>query len=221
MAQYRAKVTIQWEFDGTENHWEAQERAQSLLGDLLGEPTPSHRQFQVQLEVASCKERVENIRLKEYRPEFILKKVRSDGERVPFRVDGKIVEVKMNSQRYWLFRESCTCVSCGLIGTKMILETMPDGSNPHFNLYGLEDGDLILFTKDHIKPKSFGGADSMDNYNVMCAICNQLKASYPLSVDAVRELRVLHRNSRHLSRKELNKLIQERRLLLMDCLNGQ
>lgn len=46
----------------------------------------------------------------------------------------------------------------------------------HMNLYGTKNGQEILFTKDHILPKSKGGTNTMDNYQIMCRICNEKKA---------------------------------------------
>ena len=95
--------------------------------------------------------------------------------------------VNMSSQRYQLFHEKgCTCVKCGLVGTYFALER-PNAVNKkgklytelyHFNLYGLdENGDEVLFTKDHIIPKSKGGKSSIENYQPMCYNCNHEKGN--------------------------------------------
>ena len=65
----------------------------------------------------------------------------------------------MNSQRYFIFRESACCAACGLEGTVMVLEQNPHDRNPHFNLYAVEDGKHVLMTKDHVLPKAFGGEE--------------------------------------------------------------
>ena len=197
-----------------------------MLGSILNKPTPSHREFMSQMSILALantrKEHAQHLTtIRDYPPDEVFSKVRTDDERVPFEVDGNTYYVKMNSQRYFLFRRQRSCASCGLEGTIVSLETMPDGSYPHFNLYGFEDGERILFTKDHIKPKAYGGTDTMDNYAALCAPCNQLKASFDLSYASVAELRELARNKNRWSRKELNRRIQERRLLLQNCLNGQ
>ncbi len=91
-------------------------------------------------------------------------------------------DVDMGSQRYKVFRDDTTCVGCGLIGTHMVLQQKlklnPDENNTraHFNLYAIKDGEWILFTKDHIFPKSKGGGNTLQNYVTMCYDCNQLKA---------------------------------------------
>lgn len=91
--------------------------------------------------------------------------------------------VKMQSHRYTLFKEKgLTCVECGITGTYFGLDMpmnrdgTPTFSRPHFNLYAVnEDGEEVLMTKDHILPKSKGGPNHTDNYQVMCHECNQAK----------------------------------------------
>jgi hypothetical protein len=93
----------------------------------------------------------------------------------------------------------------------MILDMNPGDSSPHFNLYAEEDARLILMTKDHILAKSKGGQDVLENFQTMCAICNNLKGNYDLNLDHCRELRCLHNNQNKLPRKELQSLINKTR----------
>ena len=89
--------------------------------------------------------------------------------------------VKMNSQRYQLFAtKGLTCVKCGITGSFFALERINSTrDNPlrfHFNLYAIDDnGEEVLITKDHIIPKSKGGKNTLNNYQVMCYNCNQEK----------------------------------------------
>jgi hypothetical protein len=95
--------------------------------------------------------------------------------------------IEMNSHRYVLFKRSQTCVCCGLTGTyfakersakknKQTGEWVSTDNKWHFNLYARrEDGTEVLMTKDHIQPKSKGGADEQDNYATMCSPCNGRK----------------------------------------------
>lgn len=96
--------------------------------------------------------------------------------------DGDLV--KMDSQRYFLFKfKGCTCVACGLGGTFFAKEKsygQLDAKYYHFNLYGIKDGKEVLFTKDHIVPRSLGGKDNMTNYQTMCVTCNNEKGNKPL-----------------------------------------
>jgi hypothetical protein len=87
--------------------------------------------------------------------------------------------VKMGSQRYQVFAlRGVTCVTCGLIGEFFGLEKIrnQDGDRYHFNLYGMRDGKEVMLTKDHVIPKSKGGANTLANYQVMCFDCNIEKA---------------------------------------------
>lgn len=101
----------------------------------------------------------------------------------------KIVEqiqghpVKMNSSRYDVFKRSLTCVTCGLVGEVLYIERQPDaakqGSQFHLNLYGTDPktGKEVMLTKDHIKPKSKGGNDHLNNLQTMCGPCNVRKGN--------------------------------------------
>lgn len=90
--------------------------------------------------------------------------------------DGR--RVKLTSDRLRLFfLKGITCCCCGVEGNEFRLESHTT-ETPHLNLYAVqEDGKVILMTKDHIHPKSLGGANHMDNYQTMCQPCNGKKAA--------------------------------------------
>ena len=89
--------------------------------------------------------------------------------------------VRMDSLRYHVFKEKgIVCVNCGLHATYFALErsVSQDTKFYHFNLYGITvDEEEVLFTKDHIIPKSLGGKDHLDNLQTMCSTCNWLKGN--------------------------------------------
>jgi len=89
------------------------------------------------------------------------------------------VQVKITSQRYSVFKKSQTCCVCGLKASFLTVEQNHVGvENYHINMYGVnEDGEEILFTKDHILPKSKGGKNKLDNYQTMCVKCNGEKGN--------------------------------------------
>jgi hypothetical protein len=128
-------------------------------------------------------------RIAEYEVSEILKLTTVEESRRFFECNGIEYSVKMNSERYEVFKKSCTCIVCSLEGTKMILERHDETINPHFNLYGEEDSELILFTKDHILPKSRGGKNELSNYNTMCVICNNIKSNFEVTHAQVLEAR--------------------------------
>lgn len=88
-------------------------------------------------------------------------------------------EIRINSQRYQLFKaKGTTCVTCGLKGTYFALEKAGKTERYHLNLYGIDkNGKEIMITKDHIIPKSKGGLDKLENYQVMCECCNSRKGN--------------------------------------------
>jgi len=92
-------------------------------------------------------------------------------------LDGHLIST--NSDRYKLYiTKGCTCVRCGLKATFWALQ---DNSGKHtnqqlhLNLYGVNNGRVIMMTKDHILPKFRGGADHIDNYQPLCETCNKAK----------------------------------------------
>jgi 5-methylcytosine-specific restriction endonuclease McrA len=154
--------------------------------------------------------------LAKFTPEEILSRISKSDERFDCQVGDKVYQVRMNSHRYFIFRESLKCVSCGIEGTQMILELNPNHKSPHFNLYAVENGKLVLMTKDHVTPKAFGGEDRHSNYQTMCCICNNLKGSASLTLDGVRELREIYNANCSLPRKKLRALLEDakKRLVL-------
>ena len=97
---------------------------------------------------------------------------------------GKVEEIKIDgcrilvdSERYDNFYyNGLTCVKCGLTATYAAIEKTKGSKRYHINFYGVRpDGKEIVFTKDHIYPKSLGGFDTVDNFQTMCACCNGRK----------------------------------------------
>ena len=127
------------------------------------------------------KNKKDYIRLISLPVETFIPLIQDHSNRIPFEINGEIHHVKMNSQRYHTFKNTGTnCVKCGLKGKFFALEKSPYDKHPyyHFNLYGFDENDNeILFTKDHIIPKSLGGKDHIDNYQTMCSICNGTKGN--------------------------------------------
>lgn len=76
------------------------------------------------------------------------------------------------------YKGKLACVSCGLEGRFFGVETFSRGNQtmPHANLYGVKDGEEILFTHDHILARALGGSDDLDNSQVMCSPCNSHKS---------------------------------------------
>lgn len=118
------------------------------------------------------------IRKEIYNIEYVLSKIKIGTKReseVDF--DGDLIF--MNSERYHVFNEKgIICVCCGLEAKYFAKERNGNNMRYHFNLYGIdENGKEILFTKDHIIPKSKGGPGCLVNYQTMCLKCNGEKSN--------------------------------------------
>lgn len=103
-------------------------------------------------------------------------------EKIQLRGDFHGANVSRYSDRYDCFRKNgCVCQHCGLKGTYFridIHEKDIENQLYHFNLYGVnEEGNEVLITKDHIKPKSKGGKNYITNYQTLCFHCNRKKGN--------------------------------------------
>ncbi len=139
--------------------------------------------------------------------------ITNEEERRDYFVDGSCHSIRMNSQRYFIFKACPSCVSCGIVGNKFILEQNPNDKSPHFNFYAVHwDGSMVLMTKDHINPRSHGGENIHSNYQTMCSICNNLKGSYNLKIEGLRQIRnAYNENKKNLTKKQLNNMLLEMR----------
>lgn len=101
-------------------------------------------------------------------------------------VDGLAWKINQKSLRYACFSRTVECQVCGRVGEYFLLQRDDSSLLPvaHFNLFGEEGGQPLLFTKDHIIPKSLGGRDWIGNLQTMCSRCNCSKGS---GVDLSRE----------------------------------
>ena len=92
-------------------------------------------------------------------------------------------EVRLTSLKYGMFLQGgVDCVECGLVGMFFAKERDALSRNKvgdyFLSLYGLTpEGKEILITKDHIHPKSRGGADAVENLQPMCVRCNHGKGN--------------------------------------------
>ena len=110
--------------------------------------------------------------------------------------------VRQGSLRYKTFAKSTVCCCCGIVGTRMLLDTPKIGSgSAHYNLYAEWNGKLVLMTKDHIIPRSKGGPDTVDNMRTMCDTCNGHRGDLDISLDDLYEL-VIEKERERLARKD-------------------
>lgn len=117
----------------------------------------------------------------EFSPEEVFRSIRRKQKDIDTRwIDDSGIwrVVSMDSDRYFVFQNSLKCISCGLLGEFFLLQRLKkQGGRCHFNLYANVPGGLMMFTKDHIQPKSRGGKNHLSNYQTMCDQCNYNKGN--------------------------------------------
>lgn len=209
--KFRATGTIIWDFDTDLSEREALlENKQKLQNVKI-----DNHKTSISLKIEKAKNSNEKIRLAEFDLNEILERVEIDKEKEVFEIDGQNFTVKLNSDRLRLFKNCRKCVSCGLEATRLFLETYKGENLAHFNAYGVYEDDLVLFTKDHIKAKSCGGKNILQNYQTMCSTCNTLKAHLNLDLESLFELRKIYdANVKKISKKQLHLLIEQERARL-------
>jgi hypothetical protein len=76
------------------------------------------------------------------------------------------------------------CVQCGAEASFFSIDSFPSASaipSVHLNLFGIKQTPLgpedLLFTHDHILARGLGGADDLENTQVMCSVCNSKKGT--------------------------------------------
>lgn len=213
MMNYKAIATITWKFESEKSPAECLEYAKHKLEEILDCRPHGHDfdGFSVQVDLAKMKAKKRLLHITQFDPAEIFDHITLEETKKDFQVDDVTYSVRMNSHRYHVFKANPKCVCCGVEGTRMVLDINPGDQSPHFNLYAEENGRLVLMTKDHIVPKSRGGKDVLENYQTMCAVCNNLKGAYDLTLENIKELKCLWDNPSKLPRKELRDLINNTR----------
>lgn len=211
MPTYKSIVTLTWKFESHLSEEECLNKAKQQLDEILNTKPQGadYDGFAVQVDLAKMKDRKKLIHLGMFALDDVFPHITIEDLKKDFVIDGKVYQVRMNSDRYHVFKNNPSCVSCGIEGKHMVLDMNPGDSSPHFNLYAEEHGRLVLMTKDHILAKSKGGLDALENYATMCSVCNNLKGNFDLTNSQVAELRILHNNEAKIPRKELRDLINQ------------
>lgn len=206
--RYRVVATLQWDL---ETDLSVEDAEKSIIQNLDTSKIEAKNVLK-SLRMEKLKEKVDKVRLGEVRLDEVMPFVAKESARKNYEFNGVNYPVKMNSPRYFTFKQNMNCVACGLEGTRIFLEYHESDKSPHFNLYGEEDGELILMTKDHIHAKSCGGKDVHSNYQTMCLTCNNLKGHTNLTLDGIKKMReIYNKNKNEISKKSLHVLLEKAR----------
>lgn len=203
--KHKITATVQWEIDtdASDVVKVASLQLRKMLPNLVSGRI---------LKVDNLKPRRQKKIIGFFDPDEVFPFITSDEERRDYFVDDECFSVRMNSQRYFIFQACPSCVSCGITGNKFVLEQNPNDKSPHFNFYAVNSHSMILMTKDHIHPRSHGGENRHSNYQTMCSVCNNLKGSFNLKIEGLRQIRTAYdENKNNLTKKQLNDLLSEMR----------
>jgi len=92
--------------------------------------------------------------------------------------EGIYNDIKLNNKLLRIINRVGKCAICGLKPTLAL--AMRDHQRPKYSrlqYVGYQDGVLISFDIDHIRPISEGGLDLEDNKQLTCRRCNYVKGS--------------------------------------------
>lgn len=84
-------------------------------------------------------------------------------------------KARVNIIKQLIERDGCMCQNCLEKPTYFGLGK-DNGGNWHLDLYSKKDDEHYMYTIDHVFPKSKGGLNHIDNYQLLCKVCNENKS---------------------------------------------
>lgn len=115
---------------------------------------------------------------KEYSIEEIFESVEKDLIPDPIiysKKDYNDSKTRVKIMKQLIERDGCECKECKEKPTYFALGK-DNGGYWHLDLYSKRDDEPYMFTIDHVHPKSKGGKNHIDNYQLLCKICNEDKS---------------------------------------------
>lgn len=208
--KFEVRAKVRWRVDSNSTEQELRDKAFRDIANIFQDCNLP--KLDVSVSVVRIKDPNEIIRIRSFHWDYIVDEIRKTKNNFRCSHDGVNYVAKMNSQRYFLFRENNRCVCCGIVGNKVYLEKSPNDVSPHFNLYGERGNQLVLLTKDHIKPKSLGGKDKHSNYQTMCSVCNSLKGHANISIHNLSKLRLIYDENRGKDKRRLHEIVESNKV---------
>ena len=78
---------------------------------------------------------------------------------------------------------------CAICGTKATHAILCENEGKYYiSFYTERNGQLVLFTKDHIVPYSKGGSNNINNLQCCCEVCNRAKGNLTDSNEEAQEI---------------------------------
>jgi hypothetical protein len=218
MPHYKVHATISWELDSEQPFHECLEAARSQIATIFADAQQGGGFERLAANVEMTETRKKGLRhLAEVPIEEVFARINKGKQKVTFVVDGVNYPVKLVGDRLRLFSTNRSCAVCGIEGKKMMIDKHFKDRTAHLNLYAVENGRLVLMTKDHVLPKSKGGKDQMENYVTCCATCNMLKGDACLTPDQIFILREVYNSSEMYGAKARARMIENKKQELLSA----
>lgn len=115
-------------------------------------------------------------------------------------------------------RDGCKCQGCGKEPTYFAMGK-DNAGYWHLDLYSKEDDEHYMYTIDHVHPKSKGGKNHIDNYQLLCKVCNEDKSDS--TTGTIKKLAKDELNTFNYINKKLNSLHQQTKGILTKIKNHQ
>jgi 5-methylcytosine-specific restriction endonuclease McrA len=110
---------------------------------------------------------------------YTVEEIKAHGD-AEFFYDKEVTDKRIKLRRAHILNEighNCSEEGCNISGFHYALGE-DKGGGLHLDLYAYDkEGDLVMITIDHIKPKSKGGSDDIENLRPHCKPHNEMKAN--------------------------------------------
>ncbi len=107
----------------------------------------------------------------------------------------KEIRIGLRKNKHLLWLKGVNCVCCEVVGTFFCLEKQfqQGQNNSHkcsIGLYGIDqNSNIIKLTLDHIIPRALGGSGDLENLQLLCEPCNNIKGDKIISLEDLRILK--------------------------------